>query len=134
MNRQKNTGNTVDFTQLAGNLGLEEEEYLELIELFVETGMSDLGKLQSAIKEGDAEKAANAAHSLKGASSNLGLMELYEAAKKIEEEARNDRLEGIVESAQGLKEKLGKIAEHLRTCWKTGRNERIGAPFPHIVS
>jgi len=100
----------MNFKELAKNLGLEEEEYLELIELFIETGMSDLDKLQSAIEEGNAEKAANAAHSIKGAASNLGLMEVYGVAKKIENQTRNDRLEGIAESAQALKEKLNEIA------------------------
>lgn len=100
----------MNFKELAKNLGLEEEEYLELIELFIETGMSDLDKLQSAIEEGNPEKAANAAHSIKGAASNLGLMEVYEVAKKIEKQTRNDRLEGIAESAQALKEKLNEIA------------------------
>jgi len=100
----------MNFKELAKNLGLEEEEYLELIELFIETGMSDLDKLQSAIEEGNPEKAANAAHSIKGAASNLGLMEVYGVAKKIENQTRNDRLEGIAESAQALKEKLNEIA------------------------
>jgi len=31
-------------------------------------------------------------------------------AKKIEKQTRNDRLEGIAESAQALKEKLNEIA------------------------
>jgi len=104
----------MDFKELAENVGVEEEEYLELIELFIETGMSDLDTLYSAIEEGNGEEAANAAHSLKGAASNLGLMELYEAAKKIEEGILNNRLEETAEDAQALKEKLDIIAEYTR--------------------
>jgi len=104
----------MDFKELAENVGVEEEEYLELIELFIETGMSDLDTLYSAIKEKNAEKAANAAHSLKGAANNLGLMEFYEAAKKIEKQTRNDRLEGTAEDSQALKEKMDIIAENAR--------------------
>jgi len=104
----------MNFKELAENLGLEEEEYLELIELFIETGMSDLDTLSSAIKEKNAEKAANAAHSLKGAASNLGLMELYEAAMKIEEGILNNHLKETAEDAQALKEKLDIIAEYTR--------------------
>jgi HPt (histidine-containing phosphotransfer) domain-containing protein len=100
----------MNFRELAENLGIEEELYLELIELFIQTGTSDLDKVRSAVEEGNAEKAANAAHSIKGAASNLGLMEVYEVAKKIEKQTRNDRLEGIAESAQALKEKLNEIA------------------------
>ena len=99
---------------LAKNLGLEEDEFLELVELFVETGISDLDKLQSAIVEGNADKAANAAHSLRGAAINLGLVELSEIAGKIEEDARNDRLETIAEAAQAIQGKLDIIVDSLR--------------------
>jgi len=104
----------MNFKELVENVGVEEEEYLELIELFIETGMSDLDTLYSAIKEKNAEKAANAAHSLKGAASNLGLIELYEAAMKIEEGILNNRLEETAEDVQVLKEKLDIIAEYTR--------------------
>jgi len=104
----------MNFGKLAEDLGLEREEYLELIELFIETGMSDLDKLQSAIKEENTEKAFNAAHSLKGAAGSIGLMELSETAKEVEEKARNYRLEETAEAAQALKKKLGVIAELFR--------------------
>ena len=96
--------------ELAENLGMEEEECLELVELFIETGMSDLDKLQSAIAEKDTEGAAIAAHSLKGASGNLGFTELYEIAKSIEGNTRNGQLDGAAEATQALKEKLNIIA------------------------
>ncbi len=104
----------MDIRQLAENLGLEEEEYLELIGLFIETGVSDLNKLQSAIEEGSAEKAVNAAHSIKGAAMNLGLTELSEIAKEIEEKARNDRLERTAEPARLLQERLDVIVDLVR--------------------
>ena len=101
----------MNFRELSENLGLEEEEYLELIDLFIDTGTSDLNKLQSAVEEGNGDEAANAAHSLKGAAGSLGLMDLYETAKVIEGKARNNHLEGIAEAAQALKKKLDRIAE-----------------------
>ena len=101
----------MNFEELAGNVGLEQEEYLELIELFIETGFSDLAQLQSAIEEGDGEKAGNAAHSVKGAAGNLGLIELSEIAKDIEEKARNGLFEGTEKSTQILKEKIEMMAE-----------------------
>ncbi len=45
----------MNFRELAEDLGLEEDEFLELLELFMETSMSDLNKLQSTIKKGNAE-------------------------------------------------------------------------------
>lgn len=101
----------MNFTELAENLGLDKEEYVELIDLYIETGKSDLAKLQSAIAAGDVEEAAGAAHSLKGASGNLGLTELYEAAKNIEEKARNSVLEGAAEAIRVIGERLDHLAE-----------------------
>lgn len=96
----------MNIEELAKNLGLEKEEYLELIELFVDKGMSDLDELQSAIETGDAEKAASAAHSLKGAAGSLGLMDIHEATKKIEIEALQGSLGKALGPFQTLKKAL----------------------------
>ena len=71
----------MDIKALAENLGLEEDEYLELADLLVETGLVDLSIMESALEGGDADAAAKAAHSLKGASGNLGIMDIYELAQ-----------------------------------------------------
>ncbi len=96
--------------ELAQDLCLEEWEYLELIELFIETGISELAELHCALEQGDADKAHNAAHSLKGAASSLGLMEAAESAREIEERAGEGHLEGTTEAAQALKERLDEIS------------------------
>jgi histidine phosphotransfer protein HptB len=96
--------------KLAENLGLEEEEFMEIFELFIETGNEDLEKLFSAIHEGDMERAVQAAHSLKGAAANLGLTEIFEAAKKVEDMARNHHLSGtLAEAAMKLKKEFESI-------------------------
>ena len=99
----------MDFKALAGNLGLEEEEYMELIELFIDRSMSDLKKLEAAIKSGNADEAADAAHSMKGAAGNLGIMDFYESAAKIEMDAREGNLEGFSVAVQSLRENLKDI-------------------------
>jgi len=104
----------MNIKELAENLGLEEDEYLEILELFIDTGMADIEKLSSAIEEGNTEEASQAAHSLKGASGNLGLMEIYDVALKSEEAARNNSLDGLAESVQTLKEELNSLAEVTR--------------------
>ena len=100
----------MNYKELAENLELEEDEFLELVELFLETSASDLSTLQSAIIEENAEKVIEAAHSIKGASGNMGLMDIFEAAKGVETRARDNDLEGIAESSQELKKKLDEIA------------------------
>jgi HPt (histidine-containing phosphotransfer) domain-containing protein len=94
---------------LADNLGLDEEEYLELIDLFLETGMTDLDTLESAIREADADLLARTAHSLKGASANLGLTDFSEVAKGIELQARDTRVQGAAAMVQQLRSKMDDI-------------------------
>jgi HPt (histidine-containing phosphotransfer) domain-containing protein len=103
----------MDFKELADNLELEENEFLELLGLFVETGYSDLNELQSAIEDGDTEKAGRVAHSIKGTSANLGLMGIFECAKRIEMSLQNNDLYGATGAAKKIKEQLDGIAKAL---------------------
>jgi len=96
----------MDIKALADNLGLDEDEYLELIDLLVDTGMVDLSNMESAVKAGDTDAAARAAHSIKGASGNLGIMDVYERAKTIEAELRNNNLMAIEGQLKEIREKL----------------------------
>ncbi|MBW1768236.1 MAG: Hpt domain-containing protein [Deltaproteobacteria bacterium] len=102
------------FKELAENTGLDEDEFLEMVELFLEVGSSDLNKLQSAIDEENVQEVIEAAHSIKGASGNMGFMEIFEVAKGVEVKAREDSLDGAAEAVKSIKEKLDLIAETLR--------------------
>lgn len=92
-------------------LELKEDEYIELVHLFVLTSRSDINKLQSAINSNDTEKVSMIAHSLKGAAVNLGLEEFFELAKIIEEKARDGQLEKTAETAYIFQNKLDGIAD-----------------------
>ena len=102
------------FKELAENTGLDEDEFLEMVELFLEVGSSDLNKLQSAIDEENVQEVIEAAHSIKGASGNMGFMEIFEVAKGVEVKAREDSLDGAAEAVKSIKEKLDLIAQTLR--------------------
>jgi len=80
---------------LAENLGLDEEEFVEILELYVETTSADLEKLKAAIKAKDAEGAHKKSHSIKGSSGNMGFTELFEKAKAIDDRARVNSLDGL---------------------------------------
>ena len=101
--------------ELAENLGLEEEEYLELLELFVETTASNLDRLQSGIAKGDSGEVSEAAHTIKGSSANLGLMEIAESAKGIEEKARQNDLEGAAEAVETIRGACQQLVAALST-------------------
>ena len=100
----------MNFRKLSKNLGLEEEEYIELFELFVETSMEDLNKLWFAIDIASTEKVVRIAHSLKGASLNMGLNEFQKIAEAIGKTARDGQLEKTAQLAKTLQEKLDNVA------------------------
>ena len=102
------------FKELAENLGLDEDEFLEMVELFLETGFSDLGKFRSAVDEDNAQAVFEVAHSIKGASGNMGFMEIFEVAKEVEMKAREDNLDGAADAINTIKEKLDLIAETIQ--------------------
>jgi len=93
----------MNFKELGANLGLEEDEYRELIELFVMSGNADFESLQTGLAEGDADKVMRCAHTIKGASGNLGLADVSDVAKSIEERAMNNELDGLAQTVQTLK-------------------------------
>jgi HPt (histidine-containing phosphotransfer) domain-containing protein len=96
----------LNFKKTSRKLGLEEDEYLELVELFVETSKTDLKNLRSAINNKDMEMIARIAHSLKGAAMNLGLDDFNELAKTIEKTARDEELKETAKTAEIFQEKL----------------------------
>lgn len=104
----------MDFKELSQRLELEESEYRELIELFIEISSSDMNTFQLAIQAKNMEQAARSVHSIIGAASNLGLMEVSKLARKIETDVNNNRIQNISESVQMLKSKVDFVAEYIR--------------------
>ncbi|OGP73607.1 MAG: hypothetical protein A2V86_13195 [Deltaproteobacteria bacterium RBG_16_49_23] len=103
----------MNLRELAKNLELEEEELLELIDLFLKTTSSELMKFQTALKNKDRLVAETMAHSIKGAAGSLGLTDIYEAAKRIETAARGNRLEEMDEDIRTIGRNLDLITESL---------------------
>jgi HPt (histidine-containing phosphotransfer) domain-containing protein len=103
----------MDISKLAGNLGLENDEFIELAELFVETGSSDLERLKISVENEDMQGVVESAHSIKGASGNLGFSEIYEIAKKVELNARSDSLEGAGGAVLSIREKIEQLSKEI---------------------
>lgn len=103
----------MDISLIAEDLGLDEKDYLELLDLFLATSRDDLESLAAAIAAGDCAQGTFAAHSLKGAAGNIGLAEFSDTARYIEEVTRRGSFDGVAEAAQVLRNSL----EHLaRSC------------------
>lgn len=99
----------MNIKELAANLGLEEDEYLELVELFLDTGSADFQKMESGLANRDADQVMRSAHTIKGAAGNLGFTEISDLAKLIEENAGNNTLEGLDQAVSTLRSQLQSI-------------------------
>jgi len=95
---------------LAEAIGLEEEEYRELVELFLETGKADFDQLKAALAEGNDETVSRKAHTLCGAAGNLGIMDVYETAKRIELAALDRQLDGVSNDMSAIEVQFAEIA------------------------
>ena len=99
----------MDLKAVGERLGLEEDEFLEIVEIFIDTADEDIRKLEAANITKNCEAVSEAAHSLKGSAGNLGFMELSEISGKVESGARNNSIEGLSESLVAMNEKLDEI-------------------------
>ena len=85
----------MDLKSIGAELGLEEDEFIEIVELFLETAAQDLAKLKMAIETRDFESLTEAAHSLKGSAGNLGFHQIYTLSKDIENGAWEHSVDGL---------------------------------------
>jgi HPt (histidine-containing phosphotransfer) domain-containing protein len=103
----------MNFKELGENLGLEEDEYMELLELFLETGSADYERIKTAIETKDFDLLIRSAHTIKGASGNLGLMDIHEVAKEVEDIAESKDLSNI----DAVVETLGTRIQAIQDCF-----------------
>ena len=71
-----------------------DEEFPALINTYIQDSGVRLDDLRQAFARGDADAVRKSAHSLKGASANLGLVHLSELCLVLEEAAREGALAG----------------------------------------
>lgn len=103
----------MDFQKMAAKLGLEENEFRELVTFFIDNAVLDIRKYRDACKKGDGEKASASAHSLKGSSGNLGFLDIYELAKKAEADSGNNDLENCETVSSMIESEIEKIKKNL---------------------
>lgn len=105
----------MDLKAIGEDLGLEESEFLEIVELFLETADLDITRLKQAIATGDMQTLTEAAHSLKGSAGNLGFTEIYRLSKEIETAARENALANLGPILDSILESKGEIQAALNT-------------------
>ena len=93
----------MNIKELSENLGLEEDEYMEMLDLFLTSGGAELSRVEQALKEANALLVHEAAHSLKGSAGSLSIDNIFELARDIDDKSRQGILTGLDELAQKLR-------------------------------
>lgn len=102
-----------DFQTLADELGLDLADFMELTQLFVETTLADIERLQSALEARDAGAVTEVAHAIKGASGNLGFRAIYTLTQVAEKKAREGNLDVLGSLGKRLTQELESIRNAL---------------------
>ena len=105
----------MDFKELGANLGLELYEFRELVEMFLVTAKKDLQKIHDGYQAGDCKTVAGSAHSLKGASGNLGFSELSLLARQVESKGTEETLSALDGILDAIRHQIDNIAACLET-------------------
>lgn len=72
-----------------------EDEFDELLTVYVKDSDQRLPILQQALCDGDATQLRELAHSFKGSSSNISAAPLAELCRQVEQSARDEQLNGL---------------------------------------
>ncbi|SLM27642.1 putative Hpt domain protein [Desulfamplus magnetovallimortis] len=103
----------MNFKQMASDIGIDIEDFIELAEMLVDVSLNDLSNFEKGISSGDLQASAMSAHSIKGASANLGFMEISKAAATLEKAAKTDSIENIEPEVSLIKTKMSQIKQAL---------------------
>jgi len=99
----------MNIKELSESLGLEEEEYLEMLDLFLESGGADLERIEKALSAANAKEIHEAAHSLKGSAGSLCLDPVFELARAIDDKSRQGILTGLDGLVRELRSKFKEL-------------------------
>lgn len=106
----------MDLRSLAEKVDLEEAEYQEMLDLFLQTASHHLIQLETAIEAEDTRKIIESAHSIKGSAAALGLTAISGIAGGIEANARADRIRGAEEAVHTIKTEMERVSELVSAC------------------
>ena len=81
-----------DFSNTLNNLDGDQELLKDLVFLFIEDAPNHLNALKTAISEASIDNIKHHAHTLKGASANIGARQMQEQAVKLEQAAAEQDL------------------------------------------
>ncbi|RLA96559.1 MAG: hypothetical protein DRG32_05125 [Deltaproteobacteria bacterium] len=102
-------GPSFDMEKALDMAGGDEEFLKELVGIYLSDCPEKLSKIHRAIEAQDNQTLYETAHSLKGASGNLGLTRAYELALELERKGKEGRTEGAEKVFRALEEEIGRF-------------------------
>ncbi len=122
---------TIDRAALLSRVGGDRKLLREVVGLFVADAPERLARARAAIAAGDARAAAEAAHVLKGAASNLSALAVAEIARRLEAIARAGELVEAPQVLSALERQVESLARELRDLLQTAATTpRRATPSP----
>ena len=88
----------MDIKRIATQLGLEEDDIYEVLELFIQTAPTDIMKLTAGFNTRNTVQVGEAAHSLKGSTGTLGFMDISNHALLIMKQSRENKIEDLTQT------------------------------------
>jgi len=104
----------MNFKVQAEKMGLDEEEYVEIVKLFIKTTADNLCQMRAAVETGDASKIHQETHSLKGAALNLGFWEICEILERMALRVRENSWHSLSADIEAIQGKIDWIAKLVR--------------------
>lgn len=96
--------------RLLDTIGGDREALGELVESFLEEGPGLIGRMESAVTEGDAEALRQAAHTMKSSAADFGAMPLSRMSAALEGMGRSGNLDGAESLARDAAQSYGAAA------------------------
>jgi PAS domain S-box-containing protein len=100
---------------LRGVVDGDSDELARLIDIFVATAPQSISKMRTALEAGDIKNLAMAAHTLKGSCASLGATTLRETCLRLEQDAREYKLDGALELIAAAEQELQRLIEALQS-------------------
>jgi HPt (histidine-containing phosphotransfer) domain-containing protein len=118
--------------QTLERLGGDEKLLHEVMEIFLEEVPKHLAGLRKAILQQDAESAERIAHSLHGELGYLGIAELSQGARELEEKGRTSDFPGALVLLPPFEAALARLLSSMGATQKIGSEERLTSGSPGV--
>ena len=127
----------MDFDKALEEFEGDRKFVMDVLEDFLDNVRVQIGSINKAISDGDAEIVRKEAHSIKGGAANLCADELSKIAFQLENIGKSGDLEGVIEVLERLEKEFSRLDVYVSTlvislCAKRAENSRIKSEFKKV--